>query len=236
MTKILLVHGAAHGAWCWRDTIPELQKLGHETKAIDLPGHGDDTTPTNDVTLDLYSDAIIRALNEPMVIVGHSMAGFPISLAAERRPDLFQRLIYLCAYVPKVGFSLSKMRREAPRQPLSVAFQRAKDGKSFSFDSTHVKERFYGDCTDEQIEFAKTNLCPQAIQPSEIQVAFGANYASVPRHYIRCKQDGAIPYEFQVAMTEGWPAKDVVDMNVSHSPFFSSPGPLAAHIDNFIRG
>ena len=236
MTKILLIHGAAHGAWCWRDTLPELQKLGHTVKAIDLPGHGDDTTPTNNVTLDLYSDAIIAALDEPMVVVGHSMAGFPISLAAQQRPDLFQRLIYLCAYVPKAGYTLSNMRREAPRQLLAGAFQRADDGHRFSFDRAHVKDRFYADCTDEPIELAKKSLCPQAIQPSETEVLLGANYASVPHHYIRCEQDGAIPYEYQVAMTEGWSAKNVVDMKTSHSPFFSAPGQLALHINRFILG
>jgi alpha-beta hydrolase superfamily lysophospholipase len=38
--RFVLVHDAAHGAWCWELLIPELVKLGHEAVAIDLPGAG----------------------------------------------------------------------------------------------------------------------------------------------------------------------------------------------------
>lgn len=62
MAEFLLIHGSCHGAWCWRDVIPELEALGHTARAIDLPSHGDDRTPIADVTLDLYRDAILEAI------------------------------------------------------------------------------------------------------------------------------------------------------------------------------
>ena len=37
MARFLLIHGASHGAWCWRDVIPRLAALGHEAQALDLP-------------------------------------------------------------------------------------------------------------------------------------------------------------------------------------------------------
>jgi alpha-beta hydrolase superfamily lysophospholipase len=39
--RFVLIHGGFHGAWCWERTIPELERLGHEAIAIDLPGHGE---------------------------------------------------------------------------------------------------------------------------------------------------------------------------------------------------
>jgi alpha-beta hydrolase superfamily lysophospholipase len=36
--RFVLVHGAAHGAWCWERLIGELTRLGHEAIAVDLPG------------------------------------------------------------------------------------------------------------------------------------------------------------------------------------------------------
>ena len=39
--RFVLIHGGFHGAWCWTRVIPELEKLGHEAIAIDLPGHGE---------------------------------------------------------------------------------------------------------------------------------------------------------------------------------------------------
>ncbi|WP_373051205.1 alpha/beta fold hydrolase, partial [Thalassovita aquimarina] len=127
MAQFLLVHGAGHGAWCWRDVIPALQRLGHQAKAIDLPGHGEDKTPYQDVTLDLYADALLDALDYPMIVVGHSMGGYPITLAAERNPLNFRHLVYLCAYVPKPGLSLAQMRMEAPYQPLLPAIRMTED-------------------------------------------------------------------------------------------------------------
>jgi len=93
MSDILLVHGSCHGAWCWRDLIPALQELGHSPRAIDLPSHGDDTTPVNAVTLDSYAEAICDALGPRTLLLGHSAAGFAITAAAERRPERIARLI-----------------------------------------------------------------------------------------------------------------------------------------------
>ncbi|MEC7961756.1 MAG: esterase, partial [Pseudomonadota bacterium] len=28
MARFLLIHGSAHGAWCWRDLIPALETQG----------------------------------------------------------------------------------------------------------------------------------------------------------------------------------------------------------------
>ena len=234
MADILLVHGSAHGAWCWRDFIPELEALGHKAEAIDLPSHGNDPTPVNDVTLDMYADAIIAKLDRPRVLMGHSMGGYPVSLVAERRPDLVQHIVYLCAYVPKPGFTLAEMRKDAPRQPLIEAIQMSDDRKSFTANPSMLREKFYADCSDEQLAYAAEHLCPQAVAPNNTPVALTDRYASVPRSYIRCMQDGAIPYEYQVSMTSSWPEGSVVDMDTSHSPFFSDPANLARIVKEFL--
>lgn len=38
---IVLVHGAWHGAWCWRRVLPRLRGAGVETHAVTLTGVGD---------------------------------------------------------------------------------------------------------------------------------------------------------------------------------------------------
>ena len=58
MATFLLVHGAWHGAWCWEKVVVALEAAGHRAIAIDLPGHGDDPTPPENVTLASYSQAI----------------------------------------------------------------------------------------------------------------------------------------------------------------------------------
>ncbi len=70
-------------------TIAELAALGTEAAAFDLPGHGDDGTPRDSVTVADYVAAVVDRLDaapEPVVLAGHSMAGYPIAAAALQRP------------------------------------------------------------------------------------------------------------------------------------------------------
>ncbi|QFS83792.1 alpha/beta fold hydrolase [Roseivivax sp. THAF197b] len=230
MAHFLLVHGSCHGAWCWRDLIPALEAQGHTTRAIDLPSHGNDPTPPGDVTLDDYAAAIHDALDRPSIVVGHSMGGYPISRAADLDPTHIEKLVYLCAYVPRPGHSLIEMRLSAPRQPILKAVRKAEDGVTFSILPDHAREVFYHDCSDEQVAFALDHVCPQAVLPQDTKVTLGATYAKVPRAYIICEEDSAIPPEFQEEMAADFPAADVTRMATSHSPFFSDPAGLAAHL------
>ncbi|CUH75166.1 alpha/beta fold hydrolase [Tropicibacter naphthalenivorans] len=233
MARILLVHGAAHGAWCWRDTIPALAALGHEVRAIDLPSHGQDQTPVEDVTLDLYAQAILDALDAPTVLVGHSMGGYPITRAAEIDNSNITHLAYLCAYTPWPDLTLSQMRHQAPSQPLLPAIRR--DGPVFTFDPDMAPDLFYHDCTPEQVAFALANVCPQAVAPSETTVALTAASQDLPRGYIVCAQDGAIPPNFQRTMAERFDPDHVYELQTSHSPFFSAPQELAQIIDRISK-
>ncbi|SDW56932.1 alpha/beta fold hydrolase [Roseicitreum antarcticum] len=230
MAEFLLIHGSCHGAWCWRDVLPHLHALGHGARAIDLPAHGADTTPLEDVTLDLYARAIVAAMETapaPVVLVGHSMAGYPISAAAELAPALIQKLVYLCAYVPVSGHSLVQMRQAAPAQPLLEAIRKTPDGLAFTIDPAQAEAKFYHDCPPEAVAYAIARLGPQPILPQATPLRLGAAYASVPRHYIRCTDDRTIPPEYQVTMTRDWPQEDVSALDTSHSPFFTAPQALA---------
>ncbi len=235
MSDILLVHGSCHGAWCWRDLIPALTALGHSARAIDMPSHGADQTPLEQVTLDSCAQAVVDALHDNTVVLGHSWGGYPISRAADLAPDRIARLIYLCAYVPWDGYALSDMRRAAPRQPLMAAVQKSADGLSYSIDPDKLQAAFYHDCPADTVAFAHTHLSPQAILPQETPMTGGSGLKAVPKSYIRCTDDQTIPPEFQITMTDDWPAKDVYEMATSHSPFFADPVGLAAMIDSLLK-
>ncbi|MDA7424956.1 alpha/beta fold hydrolase [Thalassococcus lentus] len=227
MARFLLIHGAAHGAWCWHKTIPALQALGHRAYAIDLPSNGDDTTPLCDVTLDSCARAVLDALDEPSIVVGHSMGGYPITRAADLDPDKIERLVYLCAYVPRPGLTLADMRKLSDEQPLIEAIQRNPDGLSMRFDPSKAREKFYHDCSDEDLQYALERLCDQALAPQMTAFEPGDAVSRMPRSYITCEQDGAIPPQLQDEMASALNPSDRYRLNSSHSPFFSMPEQLA---------
>ena len=163
MADFLLIHGSCHGAWCWRDMLPRLNTGDHTARAIDLPGAGQNRTRLAEVTLDLYADAIIDAMRGPTILVGHSAGGYPISAAAMRRPDLIAHLVYLCAHLPQTGKSMIDRRKDADRQPLLDAVEKSADGLSYSILPSKAREKFYQDCPDEIVDYARAHLCPQPI-------------------------------------------------------------------------
>ena len=94
MARIVLVHGAFGGAWCWEPVISPLEGAGHTVEAFDLPGGGSDDTPVADVTLESCAARVGDVLGrrpEAAVLVGHSMGGIVITQAAATGPTASPR-------------------------------------------------------------------------------------------------------------------------------------------------
>ncbi|MDO6728580.1 alpha/beta fold hydrolase [Marinovum sp. 2_MG-2023] len=230
MSDILLIHGSCHGAWAWDTVLPELAALGHDARAIDLPGAGADPTPHSAITLAQYTDAILAALGAHTVVVGHSAAGYPITAAAERAPEKIAKLIYLCAYVPEQGRSMLDLRRDVPSQPAQRPFAKSDDGLSYVALPAAVP-LFYSDCPPDLARRAAAQLCPQPIAPQAEVLKLSESSHHLPRHYIRCTKDQTIPPQHQAAMVADWPAQHVHALDTGHSPFISAPRQLADLID-----
>ena len=231
MSTFVLIHGASHGAWCWKKVVPFLVQEGHTVVAPDLPGHGEDRTPIADVTLKAYTDRVCQVLDdqgENVILVGHSMGGTVITQVAEYRPEQIRKLVYLTAVVPVNGQSMRQATAEV-RNPNFITI--ADDESFYSYKDEWVVDIFYGDCSEEDISFAKSMLVPQPTSPVLEPVRVSeANYGSVPRVYIECLQDRILVPAFQQKLYTAVPCEQVISMNTSHSPFFSAPETLAKHL------
>lgn len=236
MARFLLIHGASHGAWCWGALRAALVARGHEATAIDLPAHGDDSTPPAEATLDGYVAAILAALSEPAIVVAHSMAGVPATAAADRAPDRVARLVYLCAYLPGDGDSVGSLVQAQATQPLRAAIRRGADRDSFTFAPELVPELFYNGCPPDTVARALNRLTPEPVVAQATPVSLSGDIAEVPRSYILCTEDHAIPPEDQRRMASALPPGDVHERPWSHSPFFSAPEALADLLGDIAAG
>ena len=232
MARFLLIHGSCHGAWCWRDVIPTLTARGHEARAIDLPAHGQDTTPASKATLDAYVDAILSAIDAPVILVGHSAAGYPITLAAERAPEKIAKLVYVCAYVPAPGLSMVDMRRAGPSQPLKGAVIADPDGVTYRMDAARAPAIFYNDCPDQSVAYAVPRLCPEPIAPQSTTLPPLSRWQQVDKHYLVCADDRTIPPGYQREMSASFPSGHVSELATGHSPFFAAPDLLADKLED----
>lgn len=234
MSTFVLVHGAFHGAWCWDKIVPLLEKEGHNAVAFDLPGHGKDNTPLGEVTLQAYSDRVCEVLDaqtEPVILVGHSLAGMAIAQAAEYRSDKIRLLVYLTGMLPRNGESVFQLVEHDKESTFAADLFISDDGIYSNFREEALKDTFYGDCSNEDVARAKSLLTPQAMAPQSTPVnTTDEKSGQVRRVYIECLNDKAIYPAFQKYMYTAMPCEKVIPMNTAHSPFLSAPQELVSHL------
>ncbi|WP_288982532.1 alpha/beta fold hydrolase [uncultured Flavobacterium sp.] len=236
MNTYVLIHGAWHGAWCWTKIISLLEEQGHKVITPNLPGHGHDETPTENVTLQSYTDVIceiLDSLDESVILVGHSMGGLVISQVAEYRPLKIKQLIYIAAYVLKnEGTILSNLIKDSESMLIkNIDFKTERTEVRIIQDE--IKEIFYGDCSDLDITFAKSFITNQSIGPIKTRLVLNEEkFNQIPKKYIECLNDNAISINMQRKMYSEFSFDVIHSLNSSHSPFFSSPIELVSLIIN----
>ena len=234
MSDFVLVHGAWHGGWAWEKVVPILQAAGHKVEAPDLPGHGDDETPPEEVTLGGCAERIVGVLDSlegPAILVGHSMGGIAVSGATERRPEKVGTLVYLCAFLLPDGASLFQVAQQ-DTESLATRYSEV-DGERgvVTLSPAAAREAFYGECSQEDADRALARLRDAPIAPSATPVhVTEGNFGRVPRVYVTCLRDRAITPPAQKEMYTQTPCREVVSMQTDHAPFLSRPEELARHL------
>jgi len=234
MSTYVLIHGAWHGAWCWKNVIPLIENEGHKVVAPDLPGHGEDKRPIAEITLQAYTDRVCKILDEqsdPVILVGHSMGGVVITQTAEYRPEKIKKLVYVTGFLLQNGEFLLQHAEPDTEALVLPNLIMSEDQSYATVKEEALKEVFYADCSNEDVEFAKSRLVPQAAAPFATPVSTTEeNFGRVARAYISCLRDKAISPSIQEKLYKALPCEKVISMNTSHSPFFSAPEDLANHL------
>ncbi len=233
MSTYVLIHGAWHGGWCWEKVKPLLEQAGHTVLTPDLPGHGRDGTPPEQVSLQAYADHVcnvVRDAGEPVILVGHSMGGVVISQAAEQCGDQVDTLVYLGAFLLPNGETLLGMAQTDHDSLVTANLVVAENGASATVKDEAIKPAFYADCSDEDVANAKARLLPQALAPFVTPLSLSGDQKVKTRVFIETTEDRAIPIGLQRRMTAAQPDVRVITMGTSHSPFFSAPEELARHL------
>ncbi len=238
MSTFVLVHGGFVGGWVWEKVVPLLEEAGHRVQAPDLPGHGDDHTPIPQVTLHGYAERISEVLDaqpEPVVLVGQSAGGVAISQAAEQRPDKVEMLVYVGAYLLRDGetpLSASENDTESLILPNLVM---SEDGSYATIREDAIGEGLLADCSDEDVQRAKSRFGPQAVAPLATPVSLTEdNFGRIPRVYIETLRDRAISPSVQKEMYERLPYREVISMDTGHWPFYAAPEELAGHLTSLL--
>jgi pimeloyl-ACP methyl ester carboxylesterase len=239
---IVLVHGGAHGAWCWA---PLLDHLDGTVLAVDLPPKSIRGVPAPDVpppevattSLDDFATSAIADVDaagiDRFVLVGHSMGGLTIAEMARRIPERIDRLVFVSCIVPREGALAAEAVPSSFGDETRDALANRDADHATRSDEAMLRRMFCNDMTEEQTQLVLTRT------GTEATAVFGETISRIgippdlPKTFVRLLRDQALtPSDQDTAIaalrdSPGGPL-EVVELDTGHDVMISAPEALAA--------
>ncbi|WP_225802019.1 alpha/beta hydrolase [Streptomyces sp. NK15101] len=221
---IVLVHGFWGGAAHWANVIVELNKRGHDRiRAVENPltSLADGAERTR---------KMIKQVDGPVVLVGHSYGGAVITEAGDL-PNV-KALVYIAAFAPAEGQSPGRISQENP----PAAFDNiAPDSDGYLWikqDKFH--ESFAQDLApDEALVMAVTQKAPLASTFGDSVTA--PAWRNKPVWYQVSTQDRMIHPDNERRMARRANARKIVELDASHASLASRPVEVVDLIEEAVR-
>lgn len=111
MPHFLLIHGAMHGAWCWREVEPRLRQAGHEATALALTGQGERShLLTPEVGIATHVQDVVAMVEfadlSDVILVLHSYSGVLAGPLAQRLRGRLRAVVAAGAFLVEPGQNL----------------------------------------------------------------------------------------------------------------------------------
>jgi pimeloyl-ACP methyl ester carboxylesterase len=236
-THFVLLHGAWHGGWCWDGVIKGLEKEGHTAEAPTLPGHRKEDDRSI-VRFEDYVERIAQVLQRqasPVVLVGHSSAGFLMQAAVPKVPEKVSHLIFVNAFILPDG------KRQFDLVPPEASEAMTAAAKASNDNSVPVMEDFVrnmlmaGETSDLQ-DALISQLVPQPLALFTTPVytrKFDA--LEIPKSVVFCKGDVSLPPGAYLGMSSGLGKYNLVEVEGSHEALFTNPGVVVEGIQKAVE-
>jgi len=110
---VVLAHGMGDSREAYRFVAPALVASGYRVATVDLRGCGESSVgwpsySRTDIAGDLL--ALVEHLGSPAVLVGHSIAGGAVTIAAAKAPALVTAVVELAPFTRKQQLALGDLR------------------------------------------------------------------------------------------------------------------------------
>jgi pimeloyl-ACP methyl ester carboxylesterase len=230
---VVLVHGAFVDASSWNGVIAEL-------KAADL----DVVAPPNllrGVGVDAaYLTGFVEALGRPAVLVGHSYAGAVISQTGSDASNV-TGLVYVAAYAPETGETLTAINARYPDVPLSAALRTFTytDERGEQATDTFVDAALFHDavCAEAPADVADTlarTQRPASLAAFVTAVTATPAWQRLPSWAVVATADHAIhpQAEHDMAKRAG---SEITEINASHAVPATHPADVATVIVRAVK-
>jgi pimeloyl-ACP methyl ester carboxylesterase len=224
----------------------------YDHRPLDMAAFAIEPSPNADVSQEDRTRAVVALVEEvtrnehkTVILVGHSLGGLTVTAVAEAIPDRVCAAVYLTAFLLPHGMALRTMR-EHPimagslvsslllADPGVVRAARIDPRSQRADYQRQVKSALYDDVSEADFRAALSHLhCDEPLGVTlNPALVTPARFGRVPRHFIRCLNDKAIPIAAQDFMIGAidervYGATHTHTLATSHSPFYSQPSALA---------
>lgn len=225
----VLIHGAWHGGWCWDGVIAELEKAGHTAEAPTLPGARPDDNRAG-IQFSDYVDKVVEVLKgqpAPVILVGHSSAGFILQAATPQAADNVARLIFVNAFILPHGQSQFDLVPPEAAEGLTAAAQASPDNCVPVLEDFVRNVLMAGDPVEQQ-DALISRLAPQPLTLFTTPVdARPFEALTVPKSVVFCNKDSSLPPGAYEQMARGLGDHRFIEVDGGHETLFTQPGVMA---------
>ncbi len=238
MATFVLVHGAWHGGWCYRDTAAALRAAGHTVFTPTHSGVGERFHQSaENITLETHIRDVCGCIEweelNDIVLVGHSYGGMVISGVADRMAERIRALVYLDAFLPQNGDSLNGLIQKALPPEVAAQFLagfRSAAAEGHSGLMQPIPAEMFNVRADNRA-WVDRRCRPQALATFEMPALLSGNLDKVAtRLYILADGWDPSPFRHFAAQVDGKPGWRLVKMPSSHDVMVDMPKELAAEL------
>lgn len=161
--SVLMLHGVGLRAEAWGAQLDALAEHA-QVVAPDMPGHGESALPSSHMGLADYTDAaasVLAALDDPVLVIGHSMGAMTALDLAVRAPDRVQAVAVLNAVFERGAEAARAVQARAS----------SLDGKTPA-DPGATLERWFGAAASAERDACESWL--SAVNPAAYKMAYTA--------------------------------------------------------------
>jgi pimeloyl-ACP methyl ester carboxylesterase len=238
MATFVLVHGAWHGGWCYRDTAKALRDAGHTVFTPTHTGVGERAhQAAENITLETHIRDVCGCIEaeelNDVILCGHSYGGMVITGVADRLADRIKSLVYLDAFVPENGDSLIGLINKALPPEVAAVFV-----GSFRGTALEGRSGLMQPIPAEMFNIAQANRAwvdrrcvAQALATFELPALLSGDVNKVKqRLYILADGWDPSPFRHFAAKFEGQPGWRVTKLACSHDVMVDLPLDLAREL------
>ena len=224
---VVLVHGAFADSSSWDGVAAKLQADGYNVVAA--------ANPLRSVKVDAEAvSSVVKGIQGPVVLVGHSYGGAVISTAAQGNANV-KGLVYVAAFAPEAGENALELSGRFPGSTLGGALAApvtlADGGKDLYIDQAKFPQQFAADVPKAKARLMAVGQRP--IAEAALKEAAGAPaWKNVPSYFVYGTADKNIPPAALKFMAERAQSRKTVEVSgASHVVMTSHPAEVAKLIE-----